>query len=68
MLFETNTKITSRNTPFTTCWFLIDSDKSDKCKSRYHFHGDILSGISEFIKMVRHLQKRINEDESGYRR
>jgi hypothetical protein len=66
MLFETNTQITKRNTPFTTCWFLIDPEKTDKCKSRYHYHGDVLSGISEFIKMVKHLQRRINEDSDNW--
>ena len=64
MLFETNTQITSRNTPFKSCWFLIDPDNSDKCKTRYSFHGDILPGIAEFLKLVKHLQRRMNEDSN----
>ena len=39
MLFEIRTQITSINSPFDNCWFLIDSDNSDKCKQRYGFKG-----------------------------
>ena len=57
MLFEIHTKITSTNSPFDNCWFLIDSDDSDKCKRRYCCKGDILTGVSEYIKMVKHFKK-----------
>ena len=57
MLFEINTKITSINSPFDDCWFLIDSDNSDKCARRYCCKGDILTGVSEYIKMVKHFKK-----------
>ena len=51
MLFEINTQITSRNSSFDSCWFLINSDKSDKCTKRYSCKGNILTGISEYIKI-----------------
>tara|TARA_R110002020_G_scaffold262099_1_gene476411 strand:+ start:226 stop:585 length:360 start_codon:yes stop_codon:yes gene_type:complete len=57
MLFETNTQITSTNSPFDRCWFLIDEDDSDKCNRRYCCKGDVLKGISEYIKMVKHFKK-----------
>jgi len=65
MLFEINTKITSTNSPFDNCWFLIDSDNSDKCKRRYCCKGDILTGITEYIKMVKHLKRSINENSNS---
>ena len=65
MLFEIHTKITSRNTPFDNCWFLIDSDNSDKCARRYSCKGDILYGIAEYIKMVKHFQRSRNEDSNS---
>jgi len=65
MLFEINTKITSTNSPFDNCWFLIDSDNSDKCKRRYCCKGDILTGIAEYVKMVKHLKRSINENSNS---
>ena len=62
MLFEINTKITSINSPFDNCWFLIKSDNKDKCKSRYKYKGDILSGIAGYIKMVKHLKEKENDE------
>ena len=35
MLFEIRTQITSINSPFDKCWFLIYSDNTDKCTKRY---------------------------------
>ena len=57
MLFEINTQITSRNSSFDNCWFLIDVDDKEKCKRRYHWRGNILAGIAEYIKMVKHFKK-----------
>ena len=65
MLFEITTQITSTNSPFDSCWFLIDSDDSDKCSRRYCFKGKILTGISEYIKMVKHFQRSMNEDSNN---
>ncbi len=59
MLFEIRTQITSKNSPFDSCWFLINTDESDKCKSRFRYNGDILTGISEYIKMVKHFNKGV---------
>ena len=65
MLFEVTTQITSINSSFDNCWFLIDSDDSDKCKRRYCCKGDILTGIAEYIKMVKHFQRSRNEDSNS---
>ena len=62
MLFEINTKITSINSPFDSCWFLIDTNDKDKCKRRYCYKGDILTGITEYIKMVKYIKEKENEN------
>ena len=64
MLFEVTTQITSVNSSLDNCWFLIDSDDSDKCKRRYCWKGDILTGIAEYIKVVKYLKRSINENSS----
>ena len=64
MLFEINTTITSKNSTFDNCWFLIDLDDSDKCKRRYCWKGDILTGIAEYIKVVKYLKRSINENSN----
>ena len=61
MLFEINTQITSRNNPFDSCWFLIDTDNTDQCTRRYCYKSDVLSGIAEYIKMVKHF-KKVNKE------
>ena len=63
MLFEIHTKITSINSPLDSCWFLIDTDETDKCKRRYCCRGDILTGIAEYIKMVKYLKRKENEED-----
>ena len=65
MLFEVDTRITSINNSFESCWFLIDSDSSDKCTRRYCCKGDILAGIAEYIKMVKHLKRSLNENSNS---
>ena len=62
MLFEIHTKITSTNSPFDSCWFLINTDGSDKCTKRYSYNGDILKGMTEYIKIVKHLKGKQNEN------
>ena len=64
MLFEISTQITSINSSLDSCWFLIDTDNSDKCKRRYCCKGDVLTGITEYIKMVKHFQRSMNEDSN----
>ena len=49
MLFEIRTQITSTNSQFDTCWFLINTDGTDKCTKRYSYKGDISTGIAEDI-------------------
>jgi hypothetical protein len=65
MLFEIKTQITSINSPFDTCWFLIDLDESDLCQKRYSFKGSILMGITEYIKVVKLIKRKENEDSNS---
>ena len=67
MLFETTTQITSVNSSFDNCWFLIDLNDSDKCKRRYCYKGGILTGIAEYIKMVKHFKRSMNEDSDSWK-
>ena len=67
MLFEISTQITSINSSLDTCWFLIDSDDSDKCKRRYCYKGNILTGIAEYIKMVKHFQRSRYQDSDSWK-
>ena len=62
MLFEISTKITSVNSSFDSCWYLIDTDNSDKCTRRYSYKGEILQGLAGYIKMVKLLKEKENEN------
>ena len=55
LLFEVNTKITKAK---EDVWFSIDSEKGS---GRYIFDGDILNGISQYIKIINHMKKRDGE-------
>ena len=66
MLFEIRTQITSINSPFDKCWSLIDSNETDKCTKRYSYKGDILKGITEYIKIVKHLKGKQNENSNSW--
>jgi len=55
LLFEVNTKITKIQ---EDVWFSIDSEKSN---GRYTFDGDILQGISQYLKIINHIKKRDGE-------
>ena len=67
MLFEISTQITSINSPLDSCWFLIHTNGEDKCTKRYSYKGDILSGIAEYIKMIKHFQRSMNEDSDSWK-
>ena len=67
MLFEIRTQITSINSPFDKCWFLIDSDNTDKCTKRYSYKGDILKGIAEYIKVVKLIKRKENESSDSWK-
>ena len=59
MLFQINTKITS-----TDCqaWFTIQRTKKEKLGPyRYKFVGDIMNGLAQYFKMVKHLKDKENE-------
>ena len=64
MLFEVTTQITSVNSSLDNCWFLIDSDDSDKCIRRYSYKVDILKGIDEYIKVVKLIKRKDNENSN----
>ena len=55
LLFEVNTKITKTK---EDVWFSIDSEKTS---GRYTFDGEILQGISQFLKIINHMKKRDGE-------
>ena len=57
LLFEVNTQITKE---FEDVWFLIKSP-GDNSKSRYRCDGDILFGLTEYIKIITHIIKRDKE-------
>ena len=61
MLFEIRTQITSTNSPFDKCWFLINTDGTDKCTKRYSYKGSILNGIAEYIKVVKLIKGKEND-------
>ena len=52
LLFEVNTQITKIKEPV---WFAIDMKGSG---DRYTFDGDILQGISQYLKIINHIHKR----------
>ena len=51
LLFEVNTTITKTQ---EKVWFSIGEGKAD----RYTFDGNILNGISEYLKIINHINKR----------
>ena len=55
LLFEVHTKITKVQ---EDVWFSIDSKKGS---GRYTFDGEILNGISEYLKIINHIKKRDGE-------
>ena len=55
LLFEINTKITKIQ---EDVWFSIGTDKSS---GRYTFDGDILQGISQYLKIINHMKNRDKE-------
>ena len=57
LLFEVSTQIT---TGYSAAWFVIDEHDIDKCKYRYKYPGDILTGIVNYIKTVEVLKR--NDD------
>tara|TARA_Y100000310_G_C20578158_1_gene761539 strand:+ start:157 stop:534 length:378 start_codon:yes stop_codon:yes gene_type:complete len=58
ILFEVNTKITKQ---CNYAWFLIESD-GDVSNSSFQYRGDILSGISNYLKMTKFLKKKNEGD------
>mgnify|MGYP005647167115 FL=1 len=51
LLFEVHTQITKRIIPV---WFTI----GDGREGRYTFDGDILQGISQYLKIINHIKRR----------
>ena len=54
LLFEVHTKITKTK---EKVWFSIGEGKAN----RYTFDGDILQGISQYLKIINHMKKRDGE-------
>ena len=54
LLFEVNTQITKRIIPV---WIAIGDGKGD----RNRYDGDILTGISQYLKIINHMKKRDSE-------
>jgi len=54
LLFEINTKITKVQ---EDVWFLIGEGKD----ARYRCDGDILTGISQYLKIINHIKRRDGE-------
>ena len=54
LLFEVNTKITKVQ---EDVWFSIGEGKD----GRYRFDGDILQGISQYLKIINHIKRRDNQ-------
>ena len=60
MLFQINTKITSS---YCQAWFTIQRTKEENVGPyRYKYVGDIMSGLSQYFKMAKHLKEKENED------
>ena len=50
-------------------WFLIENFlRNDVSSYRYKFVGNLLSGINEYIKIVNHIMRREERNESSNRR
>ena len=64
LLFEVNTKITKE---FERVWFLIGENRESHGGSRYSYmhEGDILNGIVQYLKIIKHIQK-IQRGDNGY--
>ena len=54
LLFEVNTKITKN---YGNAWFVVDGSGKDKCKHRYKYTGDILTGIVNYVNIVKTMRK-----------
>ena len=55
LLFEVNTKITKG---YGNAWFVIDNSGMDKCTHRYKYTGDILTGIVNYVKIIKTMRER----------
>ena len=52
LLFEINTRITKQ---VEYAWFVIDTENEDGSRSRYRWKGDVLSGLVEYVNLVKAL-------------
>ena len=56
VLFELSTEITA---DYRKCWFLVDDE--NRQGARYRFQGGIVSGIVQFLNLVKQLEKMWKE-------
>ena len=62
VLFEINTEITKE---FNMAWFVVGEE--DKSKHRYMYNGDIIDGIANYLRLVKVLLRRRNDESSNRR-
>jgi len=55
-LFKINIEITKNLN--IDAWFAIDSDGEEKTGWRYKWDGGILEGIVEYLKLIKHIEKK----------
>jgi hypothetical protein len=58
LLCDVNSEITKGHT--TDAWFIIDA-MGEENDWRYKWDGNILEGISEYIKLIKHINKKETE-------
>ena len=63
ILFKMSTQITKK---FFYSWFVIGNN-GDKSRWRYHCDGDILSGIDFYIRIIKHMSQRDNNESRNRR-
>ena len=55
ILFDLNAQITAKN---TKSWFLVKSSKEEISDARYRYEGNVLDGIVEYLKIIKHMLRR----------
>jgi hypothetical protein len=63
ILFKMSTQITKK---FFYSWFVIGNN-GDKSRWRYHCDGDILSGIDFYIRIIKYMSQRDNNESRNRR-
>ena len=64
LLFDISTKITKEH---DYGWLVIDTRGEDKSRHRYLYHGGIVSGIVQYIELIKVMKNR-EKNESSHSR